>query len=139
MKNIQELNKELAKHRKLLNRAVGNRIIPYINYHHYEVIRIIEEIKQAQEINDQKYIFGIPLISNQDSHGDIINPELFKKFKEAYDEWHKSGPILPISDLPSVRMMDDNEIKSLGDDFAKNLQRNYLEREDQEILNGGGI
>lgn len=44
MKDIQELNNQLAKHRKLLHRAVGNKILPHINYHHYEIVRLIGEI-----------------------------------------------------------------------------------------------
>ena len=42
-KALELIDKEIATHRKLLNRAVGNRILPLINYHHYEIVRLIAE------------------------------------------------------------------------------------------------
>jgi len=42
-KTLELIDKEIATHRKLLNRAVGNRILPLINYHHYEIVRLIGE------------------------------------------------------------------------------------------------
>ena len=42
-KALELIDKEIATHRKLLNRAVGNRILPLINYHHYEIVRLIGE------------------------------------------------------------------------------------------------
>lgn len=59
IKTIQELNSELAKHRKLLHRAVGNQILPHINYHHYEIVRIIKEIKDSASIRTRYSIDGV--------------------------------------------------------------------------------
>lgn len=58
-KYIQELYNELAKHRKLINRAIGKKIIPHINYHHYEVVRIIGEIRVAESEQNNLPILGI--------------------------------------------------------------------------------
>lgn len=90
IKTIQELNNELAKHRKLLNRSVGNQIIPHINYHHYEVIRIIGEINNIESKKDRLSVEGI----------------------------------------------FNSDIKSLGDDFGKNLRKQFLQMEDEAILKG---
>jgi len=63
MKTIQELNQEISKHRKLLHRAVGNQILSHINYHHYEIVRLIGLVEQEKENNrdNTKYVFGSPL------------------------------------------------------------------------------
>lgn len=59
IKTIKELNNELSKHRKLLNRAVGNKILPHINYHHYEIVRLINEINSEQANRTRLSIEGI--------------------------------------------------------------------------------
>lgn len=59
MKTTDDLNSELSKHRKLLHRAVGNRIVPHINYHHYEIVRIIEEIKESERLDFEKHMVNV--------------------------------------------------------------------------------
>ena len=59
IKTIKELNNELSKHRKLFNRAVGNKILPHINYHHYEIVKLIEEINDLDAQRDIMSIDGI--------------------------------------------------------------------------------
>jgi len=59
MKTIQELQQELAKHRKLLHRAVGNQILPYINFHHFECVRIISEIQSEEQHKKRLRAIGV--------------------------------------------------------------------------------
>lgn len=59
IKTIQELHAELAKHRKLLHRAVGNQILPEINYHHYHVVKIIDEINDVEFHKKRLAVDGI--------------------------------------------------------------------------------
>lgn len=80
---IIELGKELAKHRKLLNRAIGNRILPHINYHHYEVVRLIEEIKVAEDLD-----FGMirATITGIDLKFPEFNKMMFNELLKAEDD-----------------------------------------------------
>ena len=59
MRTIQELEKELAKHRKLLHRAVGNQILPHINYHHYEIVQIINEMESEEMKRNRLSLQGV--------------------------------------------------------------------------------
>lgn len=131
MKTTDELNSELSKHRKLLHRAVGNRIVPHINYHHYEIVRIIEEIEKAEK--EAKYVFGLPLIGIPDSHGDIMSPELLGKVKKAHHEWNETHvSISPMSNLSSIKMMYHDHETVAG----RMLRESYLKAEDQFIFTG---
>jgi len=126
-----ELHKELAKHRKLLHRAVGNRIVPHINYHHYEIIRIIDEIEKSEK--ETKYVFGFPLIGVPDSHGDIMSHDLLEKLKNAHHEWNETHvSISPMSNLPSIKMMYHDQETEAG----RMLCESYLKSEDLAILTG---
>lgn len=52
MRTREEIDKDIARHRKLLHRAVGNRILPVINYHHY---CIVELLKEREEVLNEGY------------------------------------------------------------------------------------
>lgn len=82
MKTTDELNSELSKHRKLLHRAVGNRIVPHINYHHYEIVRIIEEIKEIEYKSHNERvesIIGLDLFPD-------LRKEILDSFLKAEDQ-----------------------------------------------------
>lgn len=52
MRTREEIDKDIARHRKLLHRAVGNHILPVINYHHY---CIVELLKEREEVLNEGY------------------------------------------------------------------------------------
>jgi len=57
-KALELIDKEIATHRKLLNRAVASRILPLINYHHYKIIKLIgqyDTIENEIRINRANY------------------------------------------------------------------------------------
>jgi len=85
MKTIQELQQELAKHRKLLHRAVGNQILPHINYHHYECVRIINEIQDSDMKRDRFSVIGV-YEKNVKSLGDDFGKMFREHFLKLEDE-----------------------------------------------------
>jgi len=84
IKTIQELNQELSKHRKLLHRAVGNQVLPHINYHHYEIVRIIKEINDSASIRTRYSIEGI-FDKDVKALGDDFQKHLNEQFQRMED------------------------------------------------------
>jgi len=84
MKTIQQLQQELAKHRKLLHRAVGNQIIPHIDFHHYECVRLIREINIANEKEYMDNLGKIGLIGAE--AGNNLFKMLTEQLLKAEDE-----------------------------------------------------
>jgi len=150
---IRALEVELSKHRKLLHRAVGNRILPHINYHHYEIVRLIGEINTKEAEYKTKYVYGFPLIGVPDSHGDVITgKELLEKLKDSWNrQAHDCSPITPANNLVSIRMAYDekmlaeitpdqmnalNELGKAGAEVGERMRELFLKYEDEAILNG---
>lgn len=75
LEKSKQVEKEIAKHRKLLNRAVGNQIIPHINFHHYEIVRLIEE-RQSLTLRLSEIMFGGGVIG--------LSAEAKNSFQEQY-------------------------------------------------------
>lgn len=149
---IRALEVELAKHRKLLHRATGNRILPHINYHHYEIVRLIGEINTKEAAYKTKYAFGFPLFGVPDSHGDVLGPEMYQKMRDAFDEARNNhSTIIPMSNLASIRMTYDermlsemtpeqiealNALGKAGAEAGERMRELFLKYEDDAILNG---
>lgn len=65
MRTLQEIDKEISKHRRLLHRAVGDRITPRINYHHYEIVSLIQEHDDLFKEQIRNNFTGIKSFSDQ--------------------------------------------------------------------------
>lgn len=92
MDKIREIETEISKHRKLLNRAIGNHIIPYINYHHYEIVRLIGELNDEND-KIKEYISK----SIESVIGVQTGNDLMKQYLDAEDEAILTGNFREVS------------------------------------------
>lgn len=83
MEEIRLLEIEIAKHRKLLNRAVGNKIIPDINYHHYHIIELLSKLKQLESDLPRTPVLGIITQSDYDAVAKFYT-DAFQKAEDHY-------------------------------------------------------
>lgn len=86
MEQIRLLEIEIAKHRKLLNRAVGNKIIPHINYHHYEIIRLLGELD-----NVDKKVMMAHIATIEGVLGVTFNEAMQQAYRKAEDHYILTG------------------------------------------------
>lgn len=84
MKTTVELNNEIARHRKLLNRAVGDKILARINYHHYEIVQLITELDDVEAKISRLNAEGV-FDKNVKALGDHFGKMLQEQFLKAED------------------------------------------------------
>lgn len=90
MRTTVELNNEIARHRKLLNRAVGDKILARINYHHYEIVQLIAELDDVEAKISRLNAEGI-FDKNIKALGDDFDKMIHEQFLKAEDNFMITG------------------------------------------------